>query len=234
MLAYMRAYSGAQVAGDAHFHGHLLVGHNFLKLGIAGDGKAVANPLRTDVQRAPHRFRPGRLAGVGSQVQALGSGLFVELQKPFCRATALVAADTDSGDVALAQLRRELENSRSRLRAEVADGVEDPQQGHTEVAVPAFAAALHAFKERQKVLAAPQDHTHADVNFGVANVLLAQLLHQAVRYQLVVLRRAQALGDRFEGHQEAVEIAVGIKLTRGLFAQNGAAARDIVTIVFGG
>ena len=59
---------------------------------------------------------------------------------------------------------------------------------------------------------APKIHPDRKEHFGVQDILRFQLLHQAIRDEFVVFRSAQPSGDSLEGHQEASEVGVLIKL----------------------
>ena len=102
--------------------------------------------------------------------------------------------DRDSG--------RKLENFLGGVGAELADGVEDPEERDAEVAGAAGTASIEAFEDGGKILFAPEADSDRDIDFGVQHAFFFQPLHQAVGDEFVVFRRAQVLCDVLEGEQE--------------------------------
>src|SRR5450432_4691122 len=124
-------------------------------------------------------------------MQAIRSGFLVEITKPLGWATALISTDADANHVAVKPFGRQGKDFGGGFRAEVAHCIEDPEQRDAEIALAALASSLQTIKDGSEILPAPANHSNADINFRVHHILLAQLLHQAIGDQLVVVGRAQ-------------------------------------------
>src|ERR1700690_2989939 len=83
---------------------------------------------------------------------------------------------------------------------ELAAGIEYSQQRNSECTLTFLASAFQPFEDGVEVLFAPQAHAYGNVDFGVKNVFMLELLHQAVGDELVVFRRLQVFGDGLECH----------------------------------
>jgi hypothetical protein len=142
---------------------------------------------------------------------ALSPAWAVNVFEKLRRALALVAADAEGDYVAVAELDGEVEDLAGLFRAELADGVEDPEQRDAEVLLAAPAAALQAFEDGREILLAPEADADGNRDLGVQNVLLFQAFHQTVGDEFVVVGRAQVAGDVLEGEEEAGEIGVVVK-----------------------
>ena len=70
MVFYLFACASPQVAGNTHFHRHLLLCHYFHEFRILAAGKSVPNTLRADIQCAPYRLRPGGFTCMRGQTAA--------------------------------------------------------------------------------------------------------------------------------------------------------------------
>jgi len=64
----------------------------------------MPNAFRTDVQRAPDRFRPRGLASMGGKTQPGVSGFFIQVAEPFRRSASFIAANSHAHNVAVTQL----------------------------------------------------------------------------------------------------------------------------------
>ena len=117
---------------------------------------------------------------------------------------------------------REFENFLRFLDSEVAGGVEDPQQGHAEVARAAGASAFQAFEDGGEILLAEKADADRNVDLRVQHGFFFQPLHQAVGDEFVVVRATQVRTDGLEGHQKTLEIGVAVQRLdlgqRGAFA----------------
>ena len=152
--------------------------------------------------------RADGFSGVDAEAQAVARGLRVDLGEKLRGGNALVAADADADDVAGLCSMALARTFAALFGAEVADGVEDPIERGAEVFFRTPAAALHAFKERIKLLAAPEDDADADEDLGVQAAFGGELFDEPIGDEFEVLGIAQALGDRLEGDEEAGEILV--------------------------
>ncbi len=182
----------------------------FDQVGVLGGGETMADALGAQVERSPDGLgRPG-LAGVRGQSQALVGGVGVDAAEKFRRSFQFIAANADADDVAVAVARRQFENLLRFLDSEVAGGVEDPKQRNAEIARAAGASAFQAFEDGGEILLAEEADADRNVDFGVQHVFFFQALHEAVGDQFVVVGTAQVRADRFEGHQETLEVGVAV------------------------
>ncbi len=211
MVGHGLADASAQVAGDAQFDRNLTLGELFDQVGVLAGGKGVANALGAQVERSPYRFRRSGLAGVRGQAQAVVGGVGVDATEKFRRSFHFVTANTDADDVAILIAHRKFENFLRFFHAEVARGVEDPEQGDAEVACAVGTPALHAFENGGEILLAEQAHAHCHIDLGMQHVLFLEPLHEPVGDQLEIVRTAQVGADCFERHQETLEIGVGVE-----------------------
>ena len=169
------------------FHRDLALGKFFEQIRIMERGEAVTDALGAQIERAPNGFGRASLAGVGGQAQAVVGGPSVSVAEQFGRSFLLVAADADADDLAVMVAHGKLEDFLRGLGAELADGVEDPEQRDAEVAGAARASAVETFENGGEILLAPKADSNRNVNFGVQDVFFLQPLHQAVGDQFVVV-----------------------------------------------
>ena len=207
------ATAGAQVAGDVELEGDLALGEDFDEVGVVLRGEGVADALGADVERGPDALRAGVFAGVAGEAEAGGFGFGVELAELVGGAEEFVAADADADDagVLVLELGGFVEDAGAGFEAEVADGVDDPEQRDVEVGFGAGAAALdggHDFVDVEAVL--PVEDADGDVGFGVADALCGEVAEHVVGDELVVGGGVEAGGDGFEAEEEAGEVVVGV------------------------
>ena len=212
MLVEIGAKAGAEVAGEADFHGNLALGKLFDQIGIMERGKRVADAFGTKIERSPHGFGRTILAGVSGEAHAVIGSPGVGITKKFGRRFQFVATDADADNFAIVIANGEFEDFLGSLRAELADSVENPDKRDAEVARAAGAAAIEPFEDGRKILFAPEANANRNVNLGVQNTLFFEALHQTVGDQFVIFWRAKMLGDVLEGEQEAREIVVEVEL----------------------
>ncbi len=212
MLVEIRAKAGAEVAGEADFHGNLALGQLFDQIWIVEGGERVADAFGTKIERSPYGFRRAILAGVSGEAHAVIGSPGVGITKKLGRSFQFVAADADADNFAIMIANGQLEDLLRRFRAELADGVENPDKRDAEVARAAGAAAIEAFEDGGKILFAPEADSNRNVNLGVQNTLFFEALHQTVGDDLVIFRCADVLGDVLKGEQEAREIVVEVQL----------------------
>jgi hypothetical protein len=212
MLGDGGAESSAEVAGEAEFDGNLALGEFIDQVGVVRGREAVADAFGAQVERSPDGFGRSSFSGVGSRAETVVEGVGVYAAEEFGRSFLLVAANADADHVALAVEDGQFENSLRLFDAEVAGGVENPEQRDAEIAGAAGASAFEGIEDGGEILLAAQADADRDVNFGVQNVLGFQLLHEAVGDEFVVVGAAEVLADRFERHEEAREIGVVVEL----------------------
>ena len=180
---------------------------------LGADGKCFSNGVGA-----------GGFAGVVGEAQACAACLLVEGAKGLGAGAALVSAeaDADDGRVVIAHFRSLAEDAVGFLNGEMANGVEDPVEGEIELAGGALAGALERFKdglEGARIEVAPHvDDADGDVDLGVDDALLGELLHHAPGDEFVVFRIDKPAGDCLEGLDESgevVEAVVGLGLAEG-------------------
>ena len=127
--------AGAEVAGDVELEGDLALGEDFDEIGVVLGGEGVADALGADVDGRPDALRAGVFAGVAGEAEAGGFGIRVELAELVGGAEELVASDADADDAGVERLELGgfLEDAGAGFDAEVADGVDDPEERDVEV-----------------------------------------------------------------------------------------------------
>src|ERR1022692_4057619 len=101
-------------------------------------------------------------------------GVGVDAAEKFRRGFLFVATKADPDYVAIPVARRELENFLCFLDSEVAGGVEDPEQRHTEIARAAGAAALETLEDGGEILLAIEADAYRNIGLRVQHVLFFQ------------------------------------------------------------
>ena len=104
----------------------------------------MADAFGADVEGGPDALRSGIFAGMAGEAEAGGFGFGVEVAEFVGGAEELVAADADADNagVDVLQLGGFLEDAGAGFYAEVADSVDDPEQGDVEVGFGAGAATF--------------------------------------------------------------------------------------------
>src|SRR5579859_1638668 len=146
------ANPGPQIAGHADLKGNLPVSQFFDQIGILCSANGVADALRVQIERSPNGFRRTGFAGMRRQVQTMVLGIRVHTAEKFGRSLQFISADTDADHMLVLVACRQLEYFLCLLYAEVASGVENPQEGDAEIARAAAASTLEAFKNRGEIL----------------------------------------------------------------------------------
>ena len=102
-----------------------------------------------------------------------------------------------------------LEDARAGFNAEVADGVDDPEERDVEVGFGAGAAAFNGGDDLIDVEATlPVEDADGDVDLGVADALGGEVAEHVVGDELVVRGGVEAGGDGFEAEEEAGEVVI--------------------------
>src|SRR5437867_5586128 len=90
-----RYYTRQHVARDAHLQWNVAIGQMPHQHRVLDRANAVADPLRADLERGPHRFRTRRLARMSRESQPAAARKPVDVREPMRRAARLVAADSE-------------------------------------------------------------------------------------------------------------------------------------------
>ena len=233
MLIRRRAATGPQIAAEADFHRNLPLYKGRHQLAVLPGVQAMANALGAKIDRAPHRFRPGCLAGVHREPQSVLAAAAVNLAKKLRRAAALIAANAKADDArALLTAAHSLfHHALCRIRPEVTHRVKDPKQRDAKIFLSTPAPGLDAAKNFAELLSAPVHNAYAHIHFCVQNVLRAQALHHAIGDELVIVGGPQALGDRLKGHEEPKEILVLIECPHLVFREHRQAFAGLLIFV---
>jgi len=211
------ATAGAEVAGDVELEGDLALDEDFDEVGVLLRGEGVADALGADVDGGPDALRAGVLAGVAGEAEAGGFSFEVEIAELVGGAEELVASNADADDAGVERLELGgfAEDAGAGVDAEVADGVDDPEERDVEVGFGAGAAAFDGGDNEVDVEAVlPVEDADGDVGFGMADALLGEVAEHVVGDELVVGGGVEAGGDGFEAEQEAGEVVVGVDAAR--------------------
>ena len=212
------AAAGAEVGGDADLDGELALGEDLKEFLVVVGGEAVADALGADVDGGPDAGGAfddaAGFSGVGGEAETGVARLGVEGLELGCGAAGLVSADADADDGG--ELRAELgglaEDAGGFFGAEVAYGVDEPEDGGAEFALATDAAAFDGFDEGFYVGMLPVvEDAEGDVDLGVDDALGGEGADHVVGDKLVVCGGAEAVGDGLEGGEEAEEVVVGVE-----------------------
>ena len=200
--------AGADIADGANFQRNSAIGENIHQRGIVHSGNAVANALDAENFHGFADFvRATNLAGVNEAMQAGGGSVFVDGKKFFGRDAEFVAADAESDDLRSGTVFCGLDNSHSRVGAELTDGVKNPADGEA-----ARFERLGGPEDGSKVvfrrLVAEKHDTDRERNLGVNNLVPQELFAKVAGDERVVGRIAQKGRDPFEGIEEAEKVVV--------------------------
>src|ERR1700678_1164617 len=106
-------------------------------------------------------------------------------------------------------------NALGFLHREMADGVKDPVEREAQFAQAALPGSFQASKDRleaARIEVAPHvDNADRDVDLGVNDALLGQMLDHAPGGQFVIFRRNEAARDGLEALDEAGEVVEAIE-----------------------
>lgn len=219
VLVECGATAGAEVRGDVQLEGDLALGQDREEVGVVLRGQGVADALGADVDGGPDGGGTGDGAGglarVDGEAETGGAGFGVDLAELLGGAAGFVAADANADDagVLVAEFSRQAEDVGGLFDAEVADGVDDPEDGGAELALGADAGALDGVHDRgdgELRLEAGED-APGDVDLGVDDALVGEVADHVVGNQLEVVGGLEALGDGLEGHEEVGEVVVDVE-----------------------
>src|SRR5271167_3844376 len=228
MLRQLRATARENVAGDTDLDWNPLLRQIPYQLWIVDCMQPVADAVGFQLaEGAPDRPGPNGLPSMYRQAQAVLCGMLIHLAELLWSSAALVAPESDPDHVSALEANSFFDHLLRLANAEVPHGVKDPIQRDTKVALAALPPALQPFEQRSEFLLPPQHHANRDEHFGMGNVLRAQLLYHAIGDELVVLGRAQTLGDRFKGPQKSGEVLVLVQLAGFLFGKHASAVFNI-------
>ena len=213
------AATGAEVGGDVELERDLALGEEVDELGVKLRGERVADAFGADVDGRPDGLGTDRFPGVRGEVQAGGRRFGVELAEGIGGAARFVSTDADAGDgrVVAMELGGLAEGTRGFLHPEMADGIDEPENGGAEVGLRAGAAAFDGGEDLVHIEAAEViEDAEGDIDLGVADALEGEIANHVEGDELVVGGGVQTLGDALEAHEEAGEVGVMVELACGL------------------
>src|SRR6476659_1661694 len=115
----------------------------------------MSDAFGAQIQSAPDGFRPHGLAGVRYQAQPMFTHEIERFAEQLGPGAALVATNAEGYNMAVAVANGRFRHHSRAFCAEVARGVEDPQQGDAEVTLSASSAAFQPFENRVEILVLP-------------------------------------------------------------------------------
>src|SRR2546425_8867123 len=148
------------IAGHADFHRNLPLRQFFDEFRIVGCRQTMPDAFHAKVQRPPDGSWPGAFARMSGETQTIAGGVSVDVAEKFWWATALVATDPKPNHVAITMSNRYLGYSLRLFGTELADSVENPEQGYAEITQPALTSSFQSFEDGVELLFAPQADTH--------------------------------------------------------------------------
>jgi len=189
----------------------LALGEDVDEVAVVLRGESMADAFGSYVDGGPDAGGTGIFAGVAGEVEAGGFGFGVEVAEFVGGTEELVAtdADADDGGILVLELGGFLEDAGAGFEAEVADGVDDPEERDVEVLLGAGAGGFdggHDLVDVETVL--PVEDADGDVGFGVADALGGEVAEHVVGDELVVGGGVEAGGDGFEAEEEGGEVGV--------------------------
>ena len=110
--------------------------------------------LGAQVQRPPDGFGRSGLAGMGREAKAMLGSIGVDAAEKFRRSLYFVTADANADDVTVLIAHRQFKHLLRFFYAEMAGGVENPEQRDAEIARAAGASTFEAFEDRREILLA--------------------------------------------------------------------------------
>lgn len=209
--------AGAEIAGDVELEGNLALDEDVDEVLIVLRGEGVPDAFGSDVDGCPDALRTRGLACVAGEAEAGCFGFGVELAEVLGGASGFVASDADADYAGINVLEGGGlgEDARTFGDAEMADGVDDPEERDVELGLATKATAFDGGHDFVYVEAAEVvEDADGNVGFGVADALGGEVAEHVVGDGLVVGRRMEALGDGLEAHEEAGEVGVAVDVAR--------------------
>src|SRR2546430_126890 len=125
---------------------------------------------------------------MSGQVQTVLCAISVDITKKIAAGFLLVPANSEAGDATALIADRELSYTLSFQRPELTYSIENPEQRRAEVLFAWLATAFQPFEDRIEILLAPQVRPNRDVHLGMEHIVCFKSFHEAIGYQLIILR----------------------------------------------
>jgi len=160
---------------------------------VLNGGEDVAEAFRADGEGLANSFGSGGFAGVVGEAEAGIARAGVHLAEGLGAAAAFVAteADADDGRVIATKLGGFAEDFFGFVEREVAHGIEDPVESEADFLLGAKAGAFEAGEDGVEAvgvgIAPVVDDTDGDVDLGVDDALLGEMLCHAPRSEIIVV-----------------------------------------------
>src|SRR2546427_3604897 len=105
------------------------------------------------------------------KMQPVFAGLGIDVFEQFGRSLLLVAANSETNDIAITKLNGQVHYLLRSFRSELADCVEDPEQRDAKVFLTAHASAFEALENCCEILFPPQAYSNRNKDLGMQHVL---------------------------------------------------------------
>src|SRR5579864_4645464 len=119
------------------------------------------------IEGTPDRLGGSGLAGMRGQTKFVIGGIGVNAAEQLRRSFDLIAPNADADHVAILVAHCQFEHLLRLFHAEVTRGIENPEQGYSEVASASGASALQALEDRVEILFAVKTDPDRDINLGM-------------------------------------------------------------------
>ena len=163
-----------------------------------------------DVKAVVHRLTAELSHGVRGHVQAQVSSLAINFCEEFGGAARFIAPDSKSHDAPRAKAARPIEDLPRVIRPELADGIKNPLNAHSQPPLGLARGGGDRLEDRLNRLLLPEDDAGGQRDLGILDVLLRQPLDEARGHERVVLRRLEHQRHQGERSQELLKIAVSV------------------------
>ncbi len=212
-----RADASADIRSRIQLEGDALRFQVLEEFRVMNCRKGVADALGANREGLPYSLGTGGFASVVGEPKAGGLGARKEVAEWLGAGAPLVSAepDADDGRVEFPHLRSLAKDAIGLFDGEMADSVEDPVEGEAKLTGGAEAGALQTLENRLEaagIEVAPHiDDANRDVDLGVNDALLGEMLHHVPRHELIVFGVAETARDGFEGFNEFGEIREAVE-----------------------
>src|SRR5207249_10553012 len=159
---------------------------------------------------------PNSFAGVRGHVQTQVTSLAINVSEEFGGAARFIAPDSKSHDAPRAKAARPIEDLPRVIRPELADGIKNPLNAHSQPPLGLARGGGDRLEDRLNRLLLPEDDAGGQRDLGILDVLLRQPLDEARGHERVVLRRLEHQRHQGERSQESLKAAVTVRVPLAL------------------
>src|SRR5947209_186109 len=152
--------AGRDVAGRTDFERNPPLADERHDLRIAEKRETVPDALGPEqLDRGADALGPDSFAGVRGHVQAQVSSLAINVSEEFGGAARFIAPDSKSHDALRAEATRPLEDLPGVIRAELADGIKNPSNAHSQPPLGLARSGGNRLEDRLDRLLLPEDNS---------------------------------------------------------------------------